>query len=564
MTVYEGLTKLSAWFCPLLADHLCQTTLFFLVVLLLTVALRRGPARIRYALWVIAGAKAAVPSASLAYLAERGGLHLSYFSQAVIPPEHVVSHSVTVFSRVTEHAVQLSYPVGRLAQSSQVSPALYLALVSIWFLGFAGLLVRWWKRCEQLRVTIRAAEKLHSGREVETLKRVRSRLGLKRNIQLIVSTQVPEPGVCGIHNPIIVLPQDLTRHLTDGELEVVMTHELVHIKRWDNLVSYCQMMLCSFLWFYPFIWIIDRKLLVEREQACDEDVLRFSPFSGDYTSCLWKVFRFCLGQNLAGASSAAGFNLKRRIEKIMSGKVQIKLSGWHRTLLAGSAVVMVLVSVVTGLHSQGGEGRLSGYVDDPSVARIPGAEVTVSNLDRNIKETVFTNDPGEYEFPALPEGSYMVQVNKLGFKSFQRKDVLIRAGTREQLNVRLEVGEVDQKVEVVGKSLRTALSSPVDPTRRIRVGGNVQQANLIYQTKPTYPEQALQAGIEGAVLLEAVIAKSGSVENLRLMSRGAHPFLVKAAMEAVKQWRYRPTLLNGEPIEVVTTITVDFRLAGMP
>ncbi|PYV83006.1 MAG: hypothetical protein DMG05_27055 [Acidobacteria bacterium] len=72
------------------------------------------------------------------------------------------------------------------------------------------------------------------------------------------------------------------------------------------------------------------------------------------------------------------------------------------------------------------------------------------------------------------------------------------------------------------------------------------------------------AHIEGAVLLEAVIAKSGSVENLRLMSRGAHPFLVKAAMEAVKQWRYQPTLLNGEPIEVVTTITVDFRLAGMP
>ncbi|PYV84242.1 MAG: hypothetical protein DMG05_24880 [Acidobacteria bacterium] len=161
MTVYEGLAKLSAWFCPLLADHLCQTTLFFLVVLLLTVLLRRGPARIRYALWVIAGAKAGVPSASLAYLAERGGLHLSYFSQAVIPPELAVSHSVT-FSRVTEHAVQLSYPVGRLAQSSQVSPALYLALVSIWFLGFAGLLVRCRKRCEQLRVTIRAAEKLHS------------------------------------------------------------------------------------------------------------------------------------------------------------------------------------------------------------------------------------------------------------------------------------------------------------------------------------------------------------------------------------------------------------------
>ena len=93
------------------------------------------------------------------------------------------------------------------------------------------------------------------------------------------------------------------------------------------------------------------------------------------------------------------------------------------------------------------------------------------------------------------------------------------------------------------------------------MGGNVQQANLIYQTKPTYPEQALQAGIEGAVLLEAVIAKSGSVENLRLMSRGAHPFLAKAAMEAVKQWLYKPTLLNGEPVEVVTTVDVNFTLS---
>src|SRR5262249_22041520 len=270
-----------------------------------------------------------------------------------------------------------------------------------------------------------------------------------------------------------------------------------------------------------------------------------------YTSCLWKVFQFCLGQNVAGASSAAGSNLKRRIEKIMSGKVQIKLSAWHRTLLAGSAIVVVLVSIATGVHSQGGGGELSGFVYDPSTARIPGAEVSVSNLESNIKQTVFTNDPGEYEFTALPDGRYMVEVNKLGFKSFQQKDVVIRAGAREQLNVRLEVGEVKQTIEVVGKSLRVALSRPADPPRRIRVGGNIQEANLIYEIEPTYPEQALQAGIEGAVLLEAVIAKSGSVENLRLISWRSHPFLVKAAMEAVKQWRYQPTLLNGEPIEVV-------------
>jgi protein TonB len=95
----------------------------------------------------------------------------------------------------------------------------------------------------------------------------------------------------------------------------------------------------------------------------------------------------------------------------------------------------------------------------------------------------------------------------------------------------------------------------------VRVGGLVRQANLIFHPQHVYPEQAQQAGIEGTVMLEAVIAKDGSVQNLRLVNSFAHPFLVRAAMDEVKQWRYEPSLLNGEPIEVVTTIAVNFRLS---
>jgi protein TonB len=76
-----------------------------------------------------------------------------------------------------------------------------------------------------------------------------------------------------------------------------------------------------------------------------------------------------------------------------------------------------------------------------------------------------------------------------------------------------------------------------------------------------YPALAQQSGIEGTVLLEAVIGKDGSVANSRVVNSLVHPSLVEAAMEAVKQWLYKPTLLNGEPIEVVTTIAVKFRLA---
>jgi protein TonB len=101
-------------------------------------------------------------------------------------------------------------------------------------------------------------------------------------------------------------------------------------------------------------------------------------------------------------------------------------------------------------------------------------------------------------------------------------------------------------------------SNPAPPVR-IRVGGIVSLARLIYQPKPEYPEIAKMTRTEGAVEFEAVIGKDGTIEELKVL-RG-HPLLVKAALDAVRRWRYQPTLLNGEPIEVVTEITVNFKLA---
>jgi periplasmic protein TonB len=103
------------------------------------------------------------------------------------------------------------------------------------------------------------------------------------------------------------------------------------------------------------------------------------------------------------------------------------------------------------------------------------------------------------------------------------------------------------------------VEKPPTPSR-IRVGGNVQQASLLRQPKPTYPPLAKQARIQGTVRFEAVIAKDGTIQNLRVLS--GHPLLIQSATDAVKQWVYKPTQLNGEPVEVVTTIDVNFTLAG--
>jgi len=95
---------------------------------------------------------------------------------------------------------------------------------------------------------------------------------------------------------------------------------------------------------------------------------------------------------------------------------------------------------------------------------------------------------------------------------------------------------------------------------RIRVGGNVQAAALVRKVDPIYPPIAKTAHISGTVVLHAIIGKDGAVKDLEYVS--GPPLLMKSALDAIKQWRYKPTMLNGEPVEVDTTISVVFSLGG--
>ena len=93
---------------------------------------------------------------------------------------------------------------------------------------------------------------------------------------------------------------------------------------------------------------------------------------------------------------------------------------------------------------------------------------------------------------------------------------------------------------------------------RIKQGGNVQQAKIISMPHPAYPPLARQTRISGTVRLHAIIGKDGTVQSLTLES--GHPLLVQAALDAVRQWRYKPYMLNGQPVEVETAVSVEFKL----
>ncbi len=109
-------------------------------------------------------------------------------------------------------------------------------------------------------------------------------------------------------------------------------------------------------------------------------------------------------------------------------------------------------------------------------------------------------------------------------------------------------------------AIESPLLTPPPPIKRTPIipGGNVQEAKLIFRVNPVYPEIARRTHVSGSVILEAVIDEEGNVSEVKILS--GHPFLTEAAVQAVKQWKYSPTVLNGEPVPVMATVTVIFQI----
>lgn len=212
------------------------------------------------------------------------------------------------------------------------------------------------------------------------------------------------------------------------------------------------------------------------------------------------------------------------------------------------------------------DGSLAGTVFDGSGAVVPGVTLTVYSIEvvtgfgvrENPVATTISGEVGTFEFRALAAGPYSLKAELRGFASFQKR-FEIKPGQTVRENIFMSVGNVVSSTVVIASGSPKPPVVPQTP-QRIRVGGNVIAPNLISQVKPVYPEKARDAGIEGTVHLRGIIGVEGAFITLRVVS-SSDVDLANAAFEAVRQWRYRPALLNNQPIEVSTEIDVEFKLA---
>src|SRR5262249_38079123 len=184
-----------------------------------------------------------------------------------------------------------------LPSTAPSSNAVPLLLFAVWLCGFAVstiVWIRWWLR-------FRAA--LHSA----------TPLRLDLPIPVMASPTRLEPGVFGIHKPVLLLPEGIAKRLTQAQLQAILAHELCHVRRRDNLSAAVDMAVESVYWFHPLVWWIGARLVEERERACDEEVVRMGNEPHVYAEGILNVCKFYLQSPMACAPGVTGADLKKRI-----------------------------------------------------------------------------------------------------------------------------------------------------------------------------------------------------------------------------------------------------------
>ena len=224
------------------------------------------------------------------------------------------------------------------------------------------------------------------------------------------------------------------------------------------------------------------------------------------------------------------------------------------TAVAENAAKILAPPQVHAAQAQG-DGSIEGTVFDPGGAVIRRAKVTSTNTDTGAQMIVQTDDNGKYSLTPLPTGPYNVEVEARSFARSLQENVHVRTGEQVGLNFKLTVGPSSESITVTGAQ-SAAAAGPQAGGGPALVSPGLMAKQAISQLAPVYPPIAKAAHVQGVVVLHAIISKAGTVESLAVVN--GPPMLTASAVEAVKHWTYEPYLLNGRPVEVETTINVNF------
>jgi uncharacterized protein (TIGR03435 family) len=328
-----------------LANHLWQSTLVAGLAWLVTLALRRDRAGIRFAVWLAASFKFLVPFSALTSLGARFGWHPVVVA-AFTPHDLAVDAGGVLSPQAIRIAAYQSTGLSTFRSIWNAAPD---ALLAVWAMGAVALLAIWIARWRRLAAIARQSTPLTAGPIVDMLLVIERRGGVTRPIAVASSESSLEPGVFGVLTPTLVWPARLSDHLSSVQIEAILAHEVTHVRRHDNLAALVHLLAQAAFWFHPLVWWIGARLVDERERACDEAVVGAGSERQTYAEGILKTCRLFTESPLVCVSGVTGADLKKRIEHIMLNDVRSGLATWKKGLLAVAGCAAIAAPFVVGV-----------------------------------------------------------------------------------------------------------------------------------------------------------------------------------------------------------------------
>jgi TonB family protein len=231
-----------------------------------------------------------------------------------------------------------------------------------------------------------------------------------------------------------------------------------------------------------------------------------------------------------------------------------------RRLAALASVLLVTIALpAAAVRARQTALPLAGSVYDVSGAVLPQVNLTLQDTQARTWHAT-TDSAGRFAFAAVPAGRYTLQASLAGFRSLGEAFELQNARDWDRA-ITMQVGEIQETVTVQDTRIAGGPPASGPGPGPVRIGGNIRAPRKLHHVPPTYPASMRMAGREGAVPIQAIIGLDGTVIWTRVLGAHVHPDFAAAATEAVRQWRFDATLLNGVPVEVVMNVSVKFSLS---
>ena len=436
----------------------------------------------------------------------------------------------------------------------------------LWFAGVLACAAVLLAAFARLTRVARRAVRVDSGEWLRVTNELRNDYGIERPVTLLLTDAPDLLATFGFRRPRVLLPANALRWSSD-RIRAVLSHELAHVSRQDWLVQMAAEALRCVYWFNPLMWIACARLRSESEYACDDAVLGRGMAPPDYAAHLLELARVCRRPrpraSLAAMPMARPSTLERRITAMLNPNLTRASVSWRATASAAALLLALSWSVAAaraGGSAQASPATLTGAIYDPSGGVLPGVALTLQNAQER-KWTATSNAGGRFEFPSIEPGKYVLEAQLAGFRTL-RQEIALQSARDWDRAITQQVGELKETI-TVSASRVTVPSGPSQPQpTRLKVGGNIRVPRKLHDVPPTYPVSMREAGREGVVPMEAIIGTDGTVSSVRVLSADVHPDFAIAAAEAVRQWRFDPTLLNGAPVEVRMAVSVEFKLSN--